>query len=147
MARYTIVKDDCKRKISPHCTGTFTYERKKGRPPVACMPCRSFKPVRVATTPKKVVVVPDRPTEGTCGCGNKFGVQATGRIPIRCEECRASGTVWRTDSDGVLQMIRAEQVAREEQERKDAAGHERAKNLVERMKPLLEKKNRTVITH
>jgi hypothetical protein len=55
--------------------------------------------------------------------------------------------VWREDSDGMVQMIQAAQISREEQDRKDAAGDARAKALFERMQPLLEKKHRTVIIH
>lgn len=144
MASRTIVTDDCKRRTSPTCKGTFTYIRRPGRPPVACDACKAVK-----VTPNAVKTVSDgpRPTEGTCGCGNKFAIQPRGRISNRCEECRGNGTVWRSDDDGMVQMIQASQVAREEQERKDAAGMERATALTERMSLLLNKKNRTVIHH
>jgi len=146
MAKLTLVKDICKRQASPQCTGTFTYERKKGRPPVSCAACRSIK-VSVVRTARPSVVASSRPTEGKCGCGNNFQIQARGRISNRCDDCRTNGTVWREDSDGMIQMIQAAQIAREEQERKDALGDERARNLVDRMRPLLEKKHRTVIVH
>lgn len=144
MARITIITDTCQRKASPDCEGEFSYERKPGRPPVACKACRTSKAIRIAG---KSVSSDSRPTEGTCGCGNKFVIQPRGRISNRCENCRTSGTVWRMDADGDIAMIHASQIAREEQERKDAAGDERALALFERMQPLLEKKNREVIVH
>lgn len=138
MAKVTIVTDTCKRRTSPKCTKTFTYTRRPGRPPVACAECK-------ATPVSKTVGA--RPTSGKCGCGKTFQIQARGRIALRCDDCRTTGTVWRTDDDGMVQMIQAAQISREEQERREALGSERAANLVERMKPLLEKKHRTVIMH
>lgn len=147
MARITMVTDTCTRKVSPDCEGTFSYERKPGRPPISCKPCRAAKVVQAPKAKATPQVAEVRPTKGTCGCGNTFDIQPRGRISNRCEDCRTSGTVWRTDDDGMVQMIQAAQISREEQERKDALGSERAKNLVERMKLLLEKNNRTVIVH
>lgn len=147
MARITIVTDNCKRKISPECTGTLTYERKPGRPPVACMPCRDMKKAKAATSDSVSV----RPTEGTCGCGQKYAIQPRGRISNRCTDCRENGTVWRTDDDGQIQRISSDEhtreISREEQERKDEAGRKRASDLFDRMQPLLAKKHRTVIVH
>jgi hypothetical protein len=147
MARITIVTDNCRSKISPACTGTMTYERKPGRPPVACKHCRDLKKVK-ATATNSVNV---RPTEGTCGCGNKYVIQPKGRISNRCTDCRENGTVWRADEDGQVQRISSDEhsreVSREEQERRDEAGRKRASDLFDRMQPLLAKKHRTVIVH
>lgn len=142
MAKITLITDDCKRRTSPNCAGTFTYERKPGRPPVACQHCKT--PVRKVSLSSEVST---RPTQGTCGCGKTFTIQPRGRISNRCEDCRANGTVWREDSDGMVQMIQASQIALEEQEKRDAAGDERALALFERMQPLLAKRNREVIVH
>jgi hypothetical protein len=139
MAKIVLITDDCTRKTSPNCEGTFTYQRKMGRPPVACKQCIKPKPRKTDQA------VTERPTEGKCGCGKTFAVARLGRPATRCEDCRDIGTVWRTDEDGVLQMIRAAQISREEQDRKDEAGDMRAQNLIERMKLLHEKKNRTII--
>lgn len=143
MAKITIVTDSCTRRTSPNCEGTFTYERKPGRPPVACKPCRNK--LNVEDTPKV------RPVEGECRCGKKFEIKSKGKVPERCTDCREEGTVWRQNESGEVERIpgavRNAEISREEQERKDAAGHARAAALVERMKLLHKKTNREVIVH
>lgn len=131
---------DCKTKVSPDCTGTFTSEPRRGRPFVSCLACRVVKPAKVPSTATS--------SERECGCGATFTVSpGRGRKATKCAACREAGKVYRRDDEGVIQEIRAEQIAAEERERKEAAGKERAMLLTEMMKRLNRKTHRAVIVH
>jgi len=150
MARITLITDDCKRKISPQCTGTFTFQRKAGRPPIACQPCRDFK--AASTRPKTVKASPQqvskRPESVVCGCGTTFPVLNTrGSLPKRCTKCREDGVTWRKDASGNTVAISAAQLNREQMEKSHAISRERAMLLQEAMKKLNNKTDRKVIVH
>jgi hypothetical protein len=148
MARITLITDDCKRKISPECTGTFTFERKAGRPPITCPACRAAKATPTPKVAKPVQVVSTRPESVICGCGKVFPVlNARGTVPRRCPECREDGISWRKDQAGNNVAISAAQIAREQQEKSHAISRERAMLLQEAMKKLNAKKDRKVIVH
>ncbi len=139
---------ECKLNLSPKCTKTFQREARRGRPPVSCPECKIVKDSTKAT-PRRIsnaIVLEDNSRQ--CGCGKTFQVKAgRGRKAEKCDECREQGKTYRRNEDGILEEIRQEQLRREEDERRREAGRERAMLLVERMKPLFNKANRTVIVH
>ena len=149
MARITLITDDCKRKVSPQCTGTFTFERKRGRPPVACQPCRNHKvEIRPRTSSASPQQVSKRPESVVCGCGTTFPVLNTrGSLPKRCLKCREDGVTWRKDASGNTVAISAAQLNREQMEKSHAISRERAMLLQEAMKKLNNKTDRKVIVH
>jgi hypothetical protein len=148
MARMIVQVFDCEARRSPQCEGTFQRPMTRGRPPKACPTCHAYKAPRksreAVQAPK---VVTPKPTEGTCGCGAVFAIEPGPGRKRKCDACREAGTVYRMDDDGILQAIQKDQLEREEQERKDAAGKARALALFERMQPLLRKTDRVVIPH
>jgi hypothetical protein len=151
MARITLITDDCKRKVSPLCSGTFTFERKPGRPPITCPACREFK---AANAPKpKATAKPSekaskRPESVTCGCGKVFPVtNSRGALPKRCTECREAKLTWRADDEGNVKLIQADQIRREQQEFSNKVSRERAMLLQGMMEKLNKKTDRKVIVH
>lgn len=136
--KVTYVVTECRDKLSPECTKTFNREVKRGRPQVNCDACKNF----IAGAPK-TAEDSSGIRQGTCGCGNKFDIlPGRGRKPTKCNDCRANGTVYRTDDDGQLQAIRAEALAEEQRELREEAGRARAEALVARMAILIEKRNK-----
>jgi hypothetical protein len=129
---------ECQTKLSPKCTKTFEHVPRRGRPFVSCLPCREAKPVKaVANSSDRV-----------CGCGATFTVApGRGRKATKCVSCREAGKVYRQDDDGIMQEVQAEQLAREERERRESAGKERALLLCDMMKTLTAKTRREVIVH
>jgi hypothetical protein len=137
---------DCTVKSSPACTGTFQRELKRGRPPVACIPCRTIAKV-VKVSPVSAEKVPAS-LERTCPCGSTFQANpGRGRKATKCVPCREAGTVYRANDDGVLEAIRAETIAEEQRERAVQAGQDRAERLCQMMQPILAKRNRLVMSH
>jgi|SRR3954468_8308930 len=165
MAKITVITEDCRDKVSTECEGTFTYERKRGRPPVNCPKCRevlksnqSAKPVSV----RKVAEVETHDCNSVewecivnndvtdhrkvsklenCPCGNTFTVALSGRgrRATKCNACREAGTVYRANDDGMMEAIRAETLAEESREIREQNGRDRAQALWERMQPLIER--------
>jgi hypothetical protein len=132
---------DCKTNTHPKCTGTFKREVKRGKVPTSCTLCKAVvKPVNTS-----------EPTElaSTCPCGNTFTFMSGGRGRKRekCDECRDSGVMYRQNSDGGYDAKTLADQQAEERERAEAIGLERAMALIERMKLLHLKTNRTVIHH
>ena len=142
--KITYVVTECRDKISPECTKTFKREVKRGRPQINCAPCKAVKVPQTAST-----VVDPATLERECPCGNKFSVKlGRGRKASKCDDCRSNGTVYRTDEDGELQVIRAETLAEEQRELREQAGKERAARLCDLMAPLLKStRERAVIVH
>lgn len=133
---------ECRLKSSPNCTETFQRELKRGRPPVACPACKSAaKPVISPVSSVRVDSVTGVATkESICPCGKAFEIKSgRGRKATKCIDCRSAGIVYRTDDDGQIETIQAETIAREIQEKKDAAGKARAERLVAMMVPLLKR--------
>lgn len=122
---------ECEVKLSPDCTKTFQRRPQRGRPPIACEPCRDIK-----ASPAIMVEL-----EKICHCGNKFTIKpGRGRKAAKCEECRNAGTVYRIDDDGRVEAIQKAQIDREEQERKADAGRQRAELLTMDMQKLMRKR-------
>jgi hypothetical protein len=144
--KLTFMETECRDKISRNCTKTFMRKVQRGRPQVNCEACKAEKVP--ATTRSATATVVAALGKGLCPCGNEFVINpGRGRKPTKCNDCRTAGTVYRMDDDGELQAIRAEALAEEQREIREENGRLRAANLVEMMKPLLEKKHREVIVH
>jgi hypothetical protein len=147
MAKIVIERRDCKLKIAQTCKGFFERTPQRGRPPVGCPDCMT------ARAKVKVVRQPKAPAEPisldrTCGCGAVFQIKpGRGGKATKCDACREAGKVYRMDDEGVLQEIQAEVIRREQAEKAEQAGKERAQLLVDMMRPLLAKRNRQVIVH
>jgi hypothetical protein len=150
------IETECRDKVSPHCTKVFRREVKRGRPQVNCEACKNFKAPtgRFAAKPASKVTteltkaVSGELGKGQCPCGNVFDINpGRGRKPSKCHDCRTAGIVYRTDEDGRIQEIRAEALAEEQREIREANGRDRAENLFQRMQPLIQKRNREVIVH
>lgn len=132
---------ECRDKISPNCAGSFVKKVGRGRPSVNCEPCREA--AKAPAKPRTASANPINPetNERTCGCGVKFQVKpGRGRKAEKCDDCRQAGTVYRRNDDGVLEAIQAEQIQRETQERKEAAGKQRALLLHMDMQKLFKKR-------
>jgi len=143
MATVTFEIRNCLIKTSSKCTGTFQRQVKRGRPPLGCEACRTVaaSPATTKTASPAPVKTPGVEQTGECPCGNSFVIKpGRGRKPTKCDECRASGTVYRTDEDGMVQAIQADMLEREARERAEEAGRVRAQNLIEMMRPLLKKR-------
>jgi hypothetical protein len=144
--KITYVVTECRDKISPQCTKTFTREVKRGRPQVNCDACKSF------ATPVNKPVKSDKTEpvslERECPCGTKFTVEpGRGRKASKCSACREAGTVYRTNDDGLVEAIQKDQLDREQHERDAEAGRLRAQNLFDMMAPLLKRRDRDTIPH
>ena len=138
--RITVEIRDCEVKLSPNCTKTFEREPRRGRPHKACVPCRELKPAKPTVNVFQTEVL-----EGKCPCGETFEIRpGRGRKPSKCVKCREAGRVYRRDDDGVLQEIQADQLRREDQERKRQAGHDRALLLFLDMQKLIKRRQVTV---
>jgi hypothetical protein len=146
MAKIVIERRDCKLKIAQNCKGFFERTPQRGRPPVGCPACMQARIVlRIPRQPKTSEPIS---LDRTCGCGAVFQIKpGRGGKATKCDACREAGKVYRMDDDGVLQEIQAEVIRREQAERAEQEGKERAQRLVDMMKPLLAKRNRTVIVH
>lgn len=147
--KISYVVTECRDKISPDCTKTFNREvGKRGRPQVNCFACKAYKAPTAprATSESKSAEPASR--ERLCPCGSTFTVsQGRGRKATKCASCREAGTVYRTNDDGMIEAIQQDQLSREQQERDEARGRERAANLFEMMKPLIAKRSAQVSTH
>lgn len=132
MAKIVIQVHDCKLKTSKQCIGTFQRTPKRGRPPVACEACRNEK------RPSLSSLVAQQLGKGQCPCGNVFDINpGRGRKPSKCPDCRTSGKIYRTDDEGKMAEVRAETLRREQAEKSEQAGRDRAENLFNMMKPLI----------
>jgi hypothetical protein len=139
---------ECLTKVSPKCTNTFERVAQRGRPPVSCVPCREMK--AAPAKPRTTAANPINPEtlERICGCGQTFKVgTGRGRKAEKCDECRTAGVVYRRNDDGTLEAIRADQIKREEDERKTAAGQQRALLLHLDMQKLFRKRGLVAVGH
>lgn len=128
----------CRDKVSTECEGTFIRQTGvRGRPALNCPACRNATKIVVSTE-----------THRNCkDCGERFALRVggKGRKAIRCDGCRKPVKVIRTDAERI-DAIRAETVATETREIAEARGKARAASLVERMAPLIAKRNRELIS-
>lgn len=139
---------ECTVKVAASCTGTFQRKPGVGRPPVSCPDCQAVKKSTVKTRgPRAVNQIDPITGHRICGCGVKFAVAAQGRgaRPTKCDKCRTEGKVYRADSEGRLQEIRQETIAREQAELRAQKGRERADNLFMMMQSLISRRERGVI--
>jgi hypothetical protein len=139
---------ECATKVSPNCTGSFTREKRRGRPFVSCEACREVKKVAVTTRTTAANPINAETQERTCGCGTTFKVKpGRGRKAEKCDECRAAGTVYRRTDDGMLEAIQADQLKREDNERKREAGETRALLLHMDMQKLFKRRGLSMAGH
>lgn len=145
--KVTYIETECRDKISKDCTKTFMRKVQRGRPQINCDACKASKTAPAATS-NLAKAVENEIGKRVCPCGVVFDITpGPGRKPSKCDGCRSAGIVYRQNNDGEIETIQAAQLAEEQRERAEAEGRERADRLVEMMRPLLEKRNRTVIAH
>jgi len=164
MAKIVIIIEDCRDKVSPNCTKTFSRTPgRRGRPSVNCVPCRDALKAKTASKSGADVAEHDCNSVGwdcmvnngvkehhqiskvvTCPCNNTFTVMLgrRGRQPTKCEACRHAGTVYRENTEGEMELIRAEEAREKAREKAEQAGRERAARLCEMMKPIIDRDNR-----